>query len=250
MNIWSFGGGVQSCAIAALIVRGELEKPDIAVIADTHFEQSTTWEYLDNVVNPALSAIGLNVVRIPASEFSTVGLYGGKGKNTLLIPAFTNQSGEIGKLSGFCSNEWKVRVMTRWLRQQNVTSGVRWLGFSVDEMRRVQKDESNWKKRYPLIEKRLNRWECVSLVESMGWPTPPRSSCWMCPNHTQVEWRDIRDNKPEDWKQAVDFDKAIRLRDQNAFVHSDCVPLDEANLDDMNESFFNRCDSGVCFVSC
>lgn len=234
---------MQSCAIAALIVKGEIERPDIAVIADTHFEQSTTWEYLE-IVN----SYGLDIQRIAAKDYATAGLYGGKNKDSLLIPVFTDQSGETGKLPAFCSNEWKVRVIDRWLGKQGIKRGTKWLGFSVDEMQRLQKDDKKWKKRYPLIEKRLNRWECVSLVESMGWPTPPRSSCYMCPNHTQVEWRDIRDNKSEDWQQAVDFDKTIRLRDPHAFLHADCVPLDEADLDDKNESLFERCNTEVCYV--
>jgi len=34
-QVWASGGGVQSTAIAALIVLGRLPKPDLAVIADT-----------------------------------------------------------------------------------------------------------------------------------------------------------------------------------------------------------------------
>ena len=34
-NIWNYGGGAQSCAIAVLILQGRLPKPDFAVIADT-----------------------------------------------------------------------------------------------------------------------------------------------------------------------------------------------------------------------
>ena len=53
-QLWSFGGGVQSAAIAALIVKGDLPCPDIAVIADTAFEKASTWAYLDDVIAPAL----------------------------------------------------------------------------------------------------------------------------------------------------------------------------------------------------
>jgi 3'-phosphoadenosine 5'-phosphosulfate sulfotransferase (PAPS reductase)/FAD synthetase len=53
-QIWSSGGGVQSCAIAALIVRGVLQKPAYAVIIDTEREMSSTWEYMREVISPAL----------------------------------------------------------------------------------------------------------------------------------------------------------------------------------------------------
>ena len=57
-QIWSSGGGTQSCAIAAMIVLGELEKPDLAIIVDTERECSTTWEYHDCYVAPALANVG------------------------------------------------------------------------------------------------------------------------------------------------------------------------------------------------
>lgn len=34
-DVWSFGGGVQSAAIAVMVVKGVLPRPDLIVIADT-----------------------------------------------------------------------------------------------------------------------------------------------------------------------------------------------------------------------
>ena len=66
IQLFSSGGGTQSCAIAALIVQGKLPKPDLCVIADTGYENDRTWEYLDAVVRPALVAIGVEVHRVYA----------------------------------------------------------------------------------------------------------------------------------------------------------------------------------------
>ena len=63
-QIWSSGGGVQSTAIAALIVQGKLPKPDIAVIADTERELSTTWKYIEEVTGPALASVGVTLYRV------------------------------------------------------------------------------------------------------------------------------------------------------------------------------------------
>lgn len=249
-QIWASGGGTQSTAIAALIVLGKLPKPDLAVIADTGREQSSTWSYLEEVTRPALAKVGVQMHRVPAADFATVDLYGGEDKDTLLIPAFTDQSGEIGKLPAFCSNEWKQRVVRRWATTQGVLAADVWIGISTDEMQRLKKpSKGKWRDKYVLVEQRMNRWECERLVIRMGWPKPPRSSCWMCPNHTQEEWRDIRDNKPDDWQEAIHFDRYIRIRDPHAYLHSDCVPLDEANLDDSNGVLFGHgCSSGHCYV--
>jgi hypothetical protein len=246
-DVWACGGGVQSSAIAALIVQGKL-RPDLACIVDTGREQSTTWIYMIDVIIPALATVGVNLERVRTEDYATVDLYGGANKDTLLLPAFTDHSGEIGKLPTYCSNEWKTRVMQRWMRAKNVTNATVWLGISADEKRRMKADKGAARYRHPLIELAMNRGDCIATVLKMGWPMPPRSSCWMCPNHTQEEWRDIRENKPQDWQQAIQFDRDIRKRDPNAYLHGDCRPLEDSDFTDYNESLFSHCDSGMCFV--
>ncbi|WP_020201359.1 hypothetical protein [Cupriavidus sp. WS] len=247
-QLWASGGGVQSAAIAALIVMGEL-RPDLAVIVDTGREQSTTWSYMDAVIAPALSAVGVTLHRIYKSQFEERDLYGGVDNSTLLLPAFSTRSGEVGKLSSWCSSYWKREVIKRWANRHHVELVDTWLGISVDEIGRVQKPRSHkWRTRYPLIERGMNRGDCVALVKRMGWPDPPRSSCYMCPNHTAQEWRDIRDNKPADWQAAIAFERDLHRRDPHAFLHHDCVPLDQADLDERNGVLFAHCDSGMCIV--
>lgn len=142
-QIWSSGGGVQSAAIAALIVLGEL-RPDLAVIVDTEREQSTTWAYMDEVISPALAKIGFVLNRVLKSEYATVDLYGGSNGESLLMPVFTNQSGEIGKLPTFCSSEWKTRVVRRWATAQGCTEVDIWLGISSDEKHRMKASKGKW----------------------------------------------------------------------------------------------------------
>lgn len=246
-QLWSSGGGTQSAAIAALIVQGKL-RPDMAVIVDTFREKSTTWTYHDEVIVPALATVGVTLHRVRKSDWERRDLYGGKNEDTLLLPVFTTQSGDVGKLPNYCSSYWKREVVKRWANAQGVTAVDKWLGISVDEMQRMTaRTDGKWRDRYPLIELGMNRGDCEQMVRRMGWPAPPRSSCWMCPNQTQIEWRDTRDNKPADWQAAVQFDRELRKLDPHAYLHSDCVPLDQADLDDPNGVLFGHCDSGHCF---
>ena len=165
-QIWSSGGGVQSTAIGALICMGEL-RPDMAVIVDTERELSTTWDYLDRWVIPALEHVGVTLHRVAKSEYATVDLM---RNNDLLIPAFTTQSGEIGKLPTYCSNEWKQRVMRRWASEQGVKQADIWIGYTIDELRRVTQPIGKWQNRYPLIDRRLSRGNCIPLINCMRWP--------------------------------------------------------------------------------
>lgn len=237
-EVWSCGGGVQSVAIAALIYTGKLPKPDFAVMADTGYERSSTWEYIEFLQ----TKVPVEIVK--AADYATVGLWGGKDKTTLLIPAFTDINGQPSKLSGFCSNEWKRRTIDRWLKEQGVGKFRKWIGFSTDELRRAK----NYDDYYPLIELRMSRNDCLSLVESLGWPMPPRSSCWMCPNHSAHEWREIKASN--DWGRVVAFDEAIRERDPNVWLTRDIEPIAEVDFDDRNRDLFTEtdCESGLCFV--
>lgn len=83
--------------------------------------------------------------------------------------------------------------------------------------------------------------DCVALVQRMGWPFPPRSSCWMCPNMRMEEWREV-----------IQFDRDLRKRDPHAWLTDQAVPIDQADFDEANDVLFGRergaCHSGMCFV--
>lgn len=101
--------------------------------------------------------------------------------------------------------------------------------------------------RYPLaMDLRLSRHDCIQIVETYGWPTPPRSRCWMCPHQNNDEWRQIRES-PTEWQQAIDLDKQV-TQSHGVYLHRSGVPLDQAEIevDPGQPSLFDGCDSGIC----
>lgn len=257
-QIWNNGGGTQSAAIAALIVTGKLPKPDLAVIADTGRERSSTWDYLNAYIAPALASVGVIVHRVSKDRYATKDLMGGKDGKTLLIPAFTTAGKSVGKLPGYCSGEWKRDVIRRWAaKEHGVKAATNWIGYSVDEIERAvraqnsRKSQGKWQTRFPLIDLGMNRGDCVAIVQRMGWPFPPRSSCWMCPNMRMEEWREAMED-PRDRPQVIQFDREMRKHDPHAWLTDQAVPIDQADFDDANEVMFGRergaCHSGLCFV--
>jgi hypothetical protein len=242
-SIWSFGGGTQSAAIAALIVRGDLPPPEVALIADTSREGSETFPYLRDVVQPALDAVGVHIHIVP-HDLATVDLWTGAAGDTVIMPMFTSQQGR-GMLPKYCSHEWKTRPVQRWLRRYGYSSGEMWIGFSTDEMQRCRVPQEPYPHRYPLIEKRLSRSDCVALVERMGWPTPPRSACYQCPYMSDQE----RQRQPrEDFQKAVALEKEIQKRDPHVWLHRSCQPLDSIKFDEQHDMFADECASGMCFT--
>lgn len=255
LDVFSSGGGRQSSCISCLVVQGRLPRPDWAVIVDTERERPAVWEYLDNVIRPEFAKIGLEIHRIKKSDYATCDIWSTNERN-LTIPAFTNQTGEPGKLSNFCSDEWKTRVRDRWLREQGVTRAQQrtWIGFSLDEMRRYARmsnseEARKGRLRWPLIhDVPMRADQAIAEVLRYGWPEPPRSACVMCPNQGNAEWRDLKTNWPEEFRKAVKLEQEIQKDDPFAFLHKSCVPLDKVDFTEEPSLFGAACDSGGCFV--
>lgn len=259
IEVFNSGGGTQSTAIAALIIQGRLPRPDFVIIADTGRERGTTWEYMDQVTAPALRKIGIEVHRPTAAQYAyTHDDLWNKNGNTMLIPAFTSRVvGSTGKFDGYCSKWWKVEVTQNFLkREHGIDKGQvrKWIGFSIDELRRALRmmtgeDYKAGRIRLPLIDDvPMKRQHSIDLVTGeMGWPTPPRSACYMCPNQSDEEWQTLT---PEEFELACQTDDKMRLRDPHAWLHRSCVPLREVNFDAEPElpGFDHACSSGVCFV--
>lgn len=89
--------------------------------------------------------------------------------------------------------------------------------------------------RYPLVmEHRMTRADCLNWMKRHGYPTPPRSACIGCPFHSDHEWREMREARPEEWQDAVEFDAAIRKAGGmrgDTYLHRSCKPLPEVDLD-------------------
>jgi hypothetical protein len=247
-TIWSSGGGVQSTAIAILIIKGLLPRPDFAVIADTGRETQSTWDYLEEVVNPMLAVHfkDFQIERLRCPEPPS--LWNGQG--TLLIPAYERG---LPKLSNFCSSHWKREKVKQWAIGNNYLPATNWLGFSTNEMGRIATPRAlNWLIDYPLVFKvPRSREGCVNEIEQFGWPPNPGSSCWLCPNRRNPQWRQLRDNRPREFEMACQEDEGMRLRNPNVYLHESLVPLREADLgkdgDEATQATFG-CNSGDCFV--
>jgi hypothetical protein len=263
--VWSCGGGTQSAAIAALIVQGRLPKPDISLMMDTEREKSSTWEYFHAVLVSELARVGVSIDVVAKSHFATVDLFGGEAGITPLLPGYTSrnltENGTPGKLSNWCSGEWKREVANRYLRRERGVVACRnWIGISVDEARRVRTSRSLWcELHYPLIfDVPMRRVNCEDLVTRvMGWPKPPRSACYQCPNQSDGEWLEQKIEAPQDFALAVQLERTMQETDPEFFLHQTCVPLDEvdfrARVETGDGGLFgiipaSACGSGMCWV--
>jgi len=245
----SYGGGKQTISIVTLALAGKLPMPDVFVMADTGREVQTTFDYLETHVQPALAKVGRHV-EIVSHNYASVDLWRG---DDLLLPAFTRQAGKLGKLPTYCSNEWKTRVIQRWLRDQGVDDVDMWIGISLDEVERMKPSGLNWYRHvYPLIDMvHFHRSHCVNQITRFGWPVPEKSRCWMCPNQSIIEWRRLHSLRDGDFDKAVALERELHQQDSDVYLHQFGEDLPEAVARSERQTamtVFDSCDSGYCMV--
>lgn len=251
----NYGGGRQTIAMCCLIEREVLPLPDLFIMADTGRENPTTWAFLVEHVQPMLVTLGRQVIVIPR-ETPPALTYG--AADTPLIPVFSRDKGKDGKLSPYCTGTWKRDRMLSWMTANKITKGERWIGYSVDERRRIKRflqseRQDGWSYRFPLAELMIDKPQCVAIVKARFGVEPPISSCWMCPQKRNAEWRMIR-AVPDLWEKACGIDEEMREQDrfrggEGVWLHHSRVPLREADLDsEESTELVRQCSLGMCFV--
>lgn len=270
IHIISLGAGVQSSTMALMAAAGEITPmPTAAIFADTQAEPESVYEWLKwletqlpfpvyRVTQGSLEDDTLTL-REKADESGRIWSKSG-------IPAFLiNQDGSHGQMMRQCTRDYKVAPIQRHVRallkEHGVDNAIQWIGISLDEAHRmkpsrVQHSMNIW----PLIDRRFTRSDCVNWMKGQGFPNPPRSACVFCPYHNDHEWRRLRDDEPESFRKAVEFErkfsetksKNTMMKTFRIFLHTSRVPLDQVDFRtdaDIGQLslFGNECE-GMCGV--
>ncbi|WP_372502291.1 hypothetical protein P7L66_12645 [Tistrella mobilis] len=262
----SLGAGVQSTALALMAAHGEIgPMPDCAIFADTGWEPKAVYEHLAWLRSPNVLPFPVHIVT--AGNIRDGLVRGAQGERWASIPAFTKSaSGTVGMIRRQCTKELKIVPIRRKVRELVGLTGKRspdrpvveqWIGISLDEIVRMKMSFEPWQvNRWPLIKLDMKRRDCLRWLERHGFPMPPKSACIGCPYHSDVVWRQMRDEDPDGFADAVAIDRLIRTGFRNlrgeVYLHRSCVPLDEANLDTPADKgqldlFADECD-GMCGV--
>lgn len=269
LRVLSLGAGVQSTTLALMAAQGEIDPmPDCAIFADTGWEPEAVYDHLRWLRSPNVLPFPVHVVS--AGDIRADLLRAGSGERWASIPAFTRTVTrariEIGMIRRQCTKDYKIVPIRRKVRElvgltrrrsPRVPVVEQWIGISLDEAIRIKPSFESWRiNRWPLIERRMTRRDCMAWLERHDYPIPPKSSCIGCPFHSDALWRRMRDRDPAAWADAVLIDRAIRtglrgIRGE-VYLHRSAVPLDEADLTTLEDLgqldlFANECE-GMCGV--
>ena len=265
--------------------------PDAGIFADTQAEPESVYrqlsllcgvevkfrpsKHLPGIIEPYVDAGVYNSGRLPFPiHVSSAG-----NLEDQFLEALTDPNGRCGQPPFYvwnevknmeatlwrkCTKEFKLDVIRRETRE--LCKGepvVQWIGISLDEAHRMKDSGVGYiTNRYPLIEKRMSRHDCINWLERNGLKEPPKSACRQCPYINNRRLRNMRDNTPKDWEHLVAFDHEMRRRQMavingakitgTLFVHRSCKPIDEVDLsteedNGQTELFGNECE-GLCGV--
>jgi hypothetical protein len=272
MHIISLGAGVQSTTMALMAAHGELTPmPDCAIFADTGWEPAKVYEHLRwlmsaNVLPYPVEIVSQGNIRTDIDKLAKGESIRGQGRAATAPFFVAGKDGIAAPLRRQCTGHYKIEPIEKHLKEK---LGIKprqrhprehlvqlWMGISTDEIYRVKPAQLPWiNRRWPLIEKRLSRSDCLLWMQRKGYPTPPKSSCIGCPYHSNEQWRDIRkDNK--EWADAVKVDQLIRKgfgsTRSELFLHRSLKPLDQVDLSTAEDRgqlnlFNNECE-GMCGV--
>ena len=209
-----------------MVALGELPPIDAAIHADTTHERADTYTFAARQT-PWLEERGVKVVKVQAiSKVSAVDEYGG-----CMIPAYIDSKGTFSRQ---CTSIWKRAPIRRWLQANRDKQPVDlWLGISTDEAARMKPSDVQYiTHRWPLIEKRMSRADCVRWLQAHDLEVPPKSSCVFCPYHDTRSWQELKSRGDGDWQKAVQVDEQIRKArpPYDLFVHPARVPLVDVDL--------------------
>lgn len=252
IHLISLGAGVQSSTMALMAACGEIEPmPTAAIFADTQAEPASVYRWLDWLEKQ----LPFPVHRVTAGSLTERSLSVRTNQKTgvpyysNMIPAFIkNPDGSKGIVHRHCTSDYKIVPINRAVRKlaaikrgEKSVQVVQWIGISMDEMKRMKPSREPWSEhRWPLIEKRISRNGCLEWMDSKGFPRAPRSACKYCPFHGNQEWRRMKNDEPEEFADAVQYEKDLQELHANMtcngsihgipFLHSSLVPLAEVDL--------------------
>lgn len=257
IKVLSLGAGVQSTTLALMAASGELgEIPDCAIFADTGWEPKAVYDHLEKL--KLFLPFPIHIVSAGNLRSDIISRTNTTGQKFAAVPWFMKMpNGKQAMGRRQCTAEYKLRPIQKKIVE--LMNGKRskggsevWVGISTDEIMRMKPSRVKYIiNRWPLIEKRMSRNDCIKWMESKGW-NAPKSSCIGCPFHSNEQWRSLT---KDEFADAIEVDRAIRKQSGfkgEQYMHRSLKPLEEIDFRTAEEMgqlnmFLNECE-GMCGV--
>lgn len=212
VTVASYGGGVNSTAmLIGMATKGE--PVDLVLFADTGGETPDTMEYVGRF-SRWLVAHDMPPIVTVRNITQRASLYRATGEILTLERMCLEQKVLPSIAYGMksCSQRFKKEpqdayiakwrpAIEAWANGERVT---KLIGFDAGEPHRQKESpDARFRNRFPLIEWGWDREACVEAIVDAGLCVPPKSSCFFCPNMTEMEVLRLRDRHPDLLERAL-----------------------------------------------
>lgn len=261
-----------------MVKRGDIARPQNLLVVNsdnTGMESSDTYPVIDRVQREC-AEMGIPFVRVKnANLYEDAFRVKRDGLTRWDNPPFWTRdriTGKRGRLMQKCTPYYKIAPMDAavrlWMaanlgipinRKDLGSDAVRkWIGFSNDEWMRIKEPRQEYQYfEYPLIDAKMGDDKIIGYFLKHGIPLPARSVCKACFANDVAYFKDMAENRPQDFEDACKFDDVIRdlqcigITDE-CYVSWTLVPLRELarlgfpDIDGEKEAM--QCHSGYCFT--
>lgn len=264
-QVCSLGGGKASTAMFLKGLHGDIDaRPDAAIWADTGFEPQSTHDTIARLTEYA-EGFGVPIYTVRAT------LGDGDIRKAMLDPNSRNGQmpmyarnleGKRMMLRRYCTNEFKTYPVRRLLRSQFKATYKHpinvWLGYTMDEVTRIKQSKPKYEvRRYPLIEHRIYREQCIEYLKEHGWNEVERSACVCCPFRRDDEFNILTEKEKRELEELEDalnvdgYKIAENAEPTEVRFHGTLVPIKERPYEDSTNQMSlldDLCDGASCFT--
>ena len=273
LRVLSLGAGVQSSTVLFKMLDQEIKPADIAIFADTGNEPKEVYVWLDYLKDLMKDKMDFYVVRNEENTGHIIDDYkSASGRHSLIPLHIKRADGTTSINMRTCTAEYKIKPLQRKIKEI-LGGSLRGrcvemvMGISYDEIQRAKIPSNKWQINcYPLVENKITRSDCKHWISHTDYGQPPRSACIVCPYHNNKEWKNLKENYPEEFKYAVEFDEWLRdpksqsvginnFRNNDSsseqYLYSKKIPLRIATFEEPSDyqgSLFDDECEGMCGI--
>lgn len=243
LTVLSWGLGLQSTALLEMSARGYLPKLDVAIFADTGFEQDYSHD-IYNFYAPRAIKSGIRVIKISDQDIFRDNF------EKVSLPLFV--MGTDRQIKRKCTRDYKIRPIQRRIRDLlGVNRRGRlaadlvdlWLGITVDEIHRAKDSRVAFiNHKFPLLDLNYFRDDCTQWFKGNNLPIPKKSSCKFCPYQKKCEWSE---KSPDDLALIAYLQNHIN-KNGLVKINGQDKELSFLPYTNLQADFFDGCDGGFC----
>ena len=235
LNVLSLGAGRQSSYLLIKSLENKiLPRVDYAVFADTGNEPSYIYSFLARLQESVWERFRFEINVIKSSDIveDTVQFCAGLKKSNNSPPFFLSQGGLLRR---HCTLHYKIRPVRKFIRSVMDGHPVKlMIGISLDEMERMSVSDVKYIQHvYPLVDSRIRISQILHEFSSFNIGLPAKSSCKICPYHSDIYWYQFKRQFPAEFFEICNFDNSIRnfpSVHSRAYLHKSLIPLGEINF--------------------